>query len=121
MTAALPSRLIAAAIINVPLAWLMMSRANHRAVEAIAAGRSPMLQLHGFGYWLFGIMLFGLVYVLFVEIVAFRTPREINRRIASAGTSVVLAHENQRWRTKLLRKRNPYISQKLDELAIWNG
>ena len=39
------------------------------------------------------------------------TPREINRRIASAATSIVMGHEKQPWPTKLLRKQNPYLSR----------
>ncbi|HET7248310.1 MAG TPA: hypothetical protein VFI79_00575 [Gemmatimonadales bacterium] len=71
MTAALLSRLASAAIINVPLAWLAMSSSNHRVAEAIATGQVLAPRMHGFGFWLFALMIFGLCYVLFVEVVAF--------------------------------------------------
>src|SRR6266566_4273701 len=38
------------------------------------------------------------------------TVREMNRRIASAATSIVMAKEKQPWPTKLLLKQNPYLS-----------
>jgi hypothetical protein len=39
------------------------------------------------------------------------TPREINRRIASAASGIVMAHEKRSFPTKLLKKQNPYLSR----------
>jgi len=39
------------------------------------------------------------------------TVREMNRRIASAATSIVMAHEKLLFPTKLLKKQNPYLSR----------
>lgn len=88
MTAALLSRLASAAIINVPLAWLAMSNANHRVAEAMATGQVFTPRTHGFGFWLFGLMLVGLCYVLFVEVGAFLLRGDWRRADSSTeGTS----------------------------------
>ena len=71
MTPALLSRLAAAAIINLPLAWLVMNNANHRVAAAIAAGHLPTLRVHGYGFWFAGLLLVGLLYVVVVEAVSF--------------------------------------------------
>lgn len=75
MTRALLSRLAAVALINAPVAWLMMSTNNQsiaRQQAAITTGHAltPGV-MHGFGYWFLALQFIGVAYVVLVEAIAF--------------------------------------------------
>jgi len=74
MTTSLLSRLGAALLLNMPLAWLLMARANRNAAQEmalIANGGHVLPSTHGYGFVLLNLLGLTLLYVILVEAVAF--------------------------------------------------
>ena len=74
MATSLVSRLSAALLLNIPLAWLMMTRGNRRAAEEmaiIATGGHVLPSTHGYGLVFSRLLVVTLFYVILVEAVAF--------------------------------------------------
>ncbi len=73
MTTSLFSRLGAALLLNLPLAWLLMTRVNHNAAQEmalIANGGHVLPSAHGYGFVLLRLLGLTLFYVILVEAVA---------------------------------------------------
>ena len=86
MTSALLSRLLAILLINVPLAWLLMSRANHRAdaiQTAMGEGRYILPSRYSYGRSFFYLLIVTVCYVVLVEAVAFIGRRDWRRSRSS--------------------------------------
>jgi hypothetical protein len=74
MNRPLVSRVVAAVLLNFPIAWLLTQSANQRVARqaaALAAGHPGAPTVQGFGYYFLGTLVLGLVYLVLIEALAF--------------------------------------------------